>query len=206
VLSVYRRHKVKCAQADDRVSRKCRCPLWATGALEGEPYRKSLKTRNWERAEQLIRQIEEGTKPSDIKPIPELAEAIQKFMLDAEHGRKLTHATLKKYRVVLAQLKSFADTRRVRRLADLTVDFTRMFRGSWKDGSISSAKKLERLRAFFRFCVLSGWMTSNPAQSVSQPVIKTPPTLPYSEAEMAAMLKHATDPRWHALIQILRWS
>lgn len=83
MLSVYSRHKEKCAQADDRVSRKCRCPLWATGALEGEPYRKSLKTRNWERAEQLIRQIEEGTKPAETKLVPELAETIQKFMLDA---------------------------------------------------------------------------------------------------------------------------
>jgi integrase len=49
-------------------------------------------------------------------------------------------------------------------------------------------------------------MASNPAQSVSAPVIKTPPTLPYTEVEMAAILKHATDARWHALIQVLRWS
>jgi site-specific recombinase XerD len=108
--------------------------------------------------------------------------------------------------VLLAQLQSFADARRVVKLKDVSVDFARVFRGSWKDGSISSAKKLERLRAFFRFCVLSGWMASNPAQSVAPPVIKTPPTLPYTEKELAAILQNATDPRWHALIQVLRWS
>src|ERR1035438_5495316 len=62
VLTVYRRHRSKCSQRADRLSMKCRCSLWAKGALEGEPYQKSLKTRSYERAQQIIREIEDGTK------------------------------------------------------------------------------------------------------------------------------------------------
>lgn len=51
MLSTYRRHKPKCPHKEDRMSRKCRCSLWATGMLEGNPYRKSLKTRNWDRSQ-----------------------------------------------------------------------------------------------------------------------------------------------------------
>ena len=56
MLSIYRRHRAKCKFAEDRVSKKCRCTLWATGTLEGKPYRRSLKTRSFERAEQLKRE------------------------------------------------------------------------------------------------------------------------------------------------------
>jgi len=54
--------------------------------------------------------------------------------------------------------------------------------------------------------VQSDWMAANPAASVGRPHVKQSPTLPFSETEMASILKQATDPRWHALIQVLRWS
>ena len=52
MLTIYRRHKEQCSFADDRISKKCRCSLWATGTLDGNPYHKSLKTRSFERAQQ----------------------------------------------------------------------------------------------------------------------------------------------------------
>jgi integrase/recombinase XerD len=207
MLAVYRRHRSKCKFADDRISMKCRCALWAKGTLEGEPYQKSLKTRSFERAQQLVREIEEGKKPIADKPkIPTIEEAVTKFMADAEHGRKLTAGTLKKYRVLLDQLKKFSKDRHATKLASLDVDFAREFRASWKDGAISSTKKLERFRAFCKFCQTAGWMEKNPAISVSRPAAKTPPTLPLSEKEIEKTLTHTNDARWHALIQILRWS
>ena len=65
MLTVYRRHREKCKFADDRISMKCRCPLWGKGMLEGEPYQKSLKTRSFERAQQIIREIEDGKRPEE---------------------------------------------------------------------------------------------------------------------------------------------
>src|SRR6516162_680266 len=62
MLSVYRRHRKNWPNAHDRVSKKgCRCKWWATGTLEGHPYRKRPKTANHDRAEQIVREIEAGT-------------------------------------------------------------------------------------------------------------------------------------------------
>jgi site-specific recombinase XerD len=163
-----------------------------------------LKTRSFERAEQLKRKIEDGDAPR--KSLPTIATAVQKFLLDVEHGRKLQPATIKKYRVLLDQLQAFATKKNVADISRIDVDFCREFRGSWADGAISSSKKLERLRAFCRFLSESGWLASNPAKAVKTPKIHDVPTLPFTDREILDILKEATDPRWHALIQVLRWS
>jgi site-specific recombinase XerD len=204
MLTIYRRHRKGCKFADDRISKKCHCPLWATNTLEGAAYRRSLKTRNWERADQIVRNVESGSKPKLVAPT--ITEAVAQFTQDAEHGRKLSPATLKKYRVVLGQLEEFAAAKTVLRIDEVTVSFAREFRASWKDGAISSSKKLERLKAFFRFHVAAGWLQKNPAQAIAMPTLRQVPTLPFTKKEMESILKAATEPRWHALIQVLRWS
>ncbi len=62
----------------------------------------------------------------------------------------------------------------------------------WKDGPRSSAKKLERLRAFFRFGMKRKWTTENPAGELKAPRITLCPTLPYTREEMVKILA-ATD-------------
>ncbi len=208
MLTVYRRHRADCPNRIDRYARRDRCCCWTEGTVEGKYIRRSLKTRSWERAEMLKRALESDAKEPKAVPkkIPLIGEAVDKFLADAEHGRKLTAGTMKKYRVLLAQLKTFVDQRGAWELHDIDVGFAREFRASWADGPISSVKKLERFRAFLRFCVTAGWMSSNPATSVSRPVVKTPPTLPLLEKDLAKALEHAHDPRWRALILVLRWS
>jgi len=208
MLTVYRRHKAGCPNRGDRYARRDRCCCWVEGVVERKYIRRSLRTRNWERAEELKRMLECGLKQDKHSPprIPRIQEAADKFLTDAEHGRKLAVATIKKYRVLLAQLKAFAEQRGVYSLDRMSVDFAREFRASWKDAAISSVKKLERFRSFCKFCVTAGWMTSNPAVLVRRPTVKTPPTLPLSQKEITKALEYAHDPRWHALILILRWS
>lgn len=208
MLTVYRRHRKSCPNREDRYARRDRCACWVEGTVEGTYMRRSLRTRSWERAAELKGKLEAGPKPNLPEPpkIPTIEEAVDKFMVDAEQGRKLTAGTIKKYRVLLTQLKAFAASRAAIKLHNIDVDFARQFRSSWKDGPISSAKKLERLRAFLRFCMAAEWISSNPAASVSRPALRTPPTLPLSDKEIAKALEHAHDPRWRALILVLRWS
>lgn len=205
--TLYRRHRAHCKHEADRYWRRCTCQIWVEGTVEGKYVRRALKTTSWERAEelerQLIRNAEVKTPPA---PIPNIGEAITKFLADAEHGRMLAKGTIKKYRVLLAQLKQFAATRGLAELSEISVDVARQFRESWDDGPISSTKKLERFRAFCRFSMTAGWMKENPAKAVAPPKTRTPPTLPMTDTEIAAALKHADEPRWHALILVLRWS
>jgi integrase len=72
------------------------------------------------------------------------------------------------------------------------------FRGQWKDGAISGAKKLERLRAFGRFLVDRGWWNGNIALKLKRPKVTDPPTMPFTRDEIAALLAACdqfTD--WH---------
>jgi integrase/recombinase XerD len=204
MLTVWRRHRSKCQHKADRFYRKCRCACWCDGVVESVYVRRSLKTRSWERALVLAKNIEDG-KPDQPDPLT-IKDAIASFRMDAEHGRKLTQGTLKKYRVMTDQLTEYAKEQGVVLLRDITVEFARGFRASWKDGAISSSKKLERFRAFLRHFVLSSDLEVNPGSSVARPIVHTCPTLPLSEAQIKKVLSKADDPRWHAFINVLRWS
>jgi hypothetical protein len=56
-----------------------------------------LKTRSWERAEVLKRALEGDAKEPKAVPkrIPVICEAVDKFLADAEHGRKFSAGTIK---------------------------------------------------------------------------------------------------------------
>jgi len=168
------------------------------GTLRGTMIRKSLDIRSWEAGQTLVRRWEAEGVGAEMVTIP---GAIEKFNEDAR-ARKLTDATLAKYRVLFAQLDEFAEKKGITVVRSLTVPDVREFRASWNDGAISAYKKLERLRAFFRFCVDSKWMDDNPAKAVKPPKVTTLPTLPYSEHEMRRMLKACDEyPRANSLGQ-----
>ena len=53
---------------------------------------------------------------------------------------------------------------------------------------LSALKKLENLRAFFRFAHESHWVDENPAKHISNPKITDRPTLPFTREEMIQIL------------------
>ena len=91
-------------------------------------------------------------------------------MADIE-ARKLNDSTVRKYKLLKRQMEEFAQRRGLRVLADFDLLKLSQFRSEWKDGPRSSAKKLERLRAFFRFAQKRKWVTENPALDLKAPKI-----------------------------------
>ncbi|MCC7009922.1 MAG: tyrosine-type recombinase/integrase [Acidobacteria bacterium] len=65
----------------------------------------------------------------------------------------------------------------------------RQFRATWTDGANYATKNLERLRAFFRFCMEDDWVTKNPGRRVKAPKVKATPTLPFTDSEMRRILE-----------------
>ena len=55
-------------------------------------------------------------------------------------------------------------------------------------GARTSLKEIERLRAFFKYCVENDWIAKNPAKTVKPPQIKTLPRLPFSNEELQNIL------------------
>jgi integrase/recombinase XerD len=65
MLSVYARHSSDCPRAGDGNWKRCRCPKWIWGTLpNGDFIRRSAKTRTWEQAEELRRELEAEVAPS----------------------------------------------------------------------------------------------------------------------------------------------
>ena len=56
---------------------------------------------------------------------------------------------------------------------------------------VSAVKRLEYLRAFLRFCNESGWVESNPAQTLKQTKVTHRPTMPFDVEEIARIFDAA---------------
>jgi site-specific recombinase XerD len=148
---------------------------------------------------------------SGIVPLS-LKECGDKFLEDAK-ARGLREASLYKYRLVLKQLQTFGEKAGVVFIAGFGVEELRGFRASWTNKNLSARKKLEHLKAFFRFCHDSGWIKENPALTIKPPKVDDPPVLPFADAEMKKILKacdtHPSRPRalqLRALVLLMRHS
>ena len=213
MLTIYRRHRKTCKQRHDgRSYRRCFCPIWVDGWLGGLEIRKSLKTRDWQAAHQLVRLWEaEGRREERPKPIG-VKDACDKFISDGE-ARGLREPTVYKYRLLFRQLQDFAAVYGLASMVEFDVDWVRRFRASWPNKNIAARKKLEALRAFFRFVHESGWIPTNPASRLKPPKITEPPTEPLLNGEVDCILKaceaypdRANAIRLRALVLLLRYS
>jgi integrase/recombinase XerD len=187
--------------------------IWVDGTLSGVPIRKSLHTRDWQKAQEIAREWEaEGQRVEEAQPIT-VKEACDKFIDDAE-ARGLREPTLYKYRLLFRRLQDFAGNEGIKCLCEIDLDGLRRFRATWPNRNIAAKKKLEALRAFFRFCWESDWIPSNPAIKLKPPKITDPPTMPFSCEEMTQILAacnqyrggRANAQRLRALVQLLRFS
>jgi integrase/recombinase XerD len=190
MLTTYRRHRKDCEHRDEgRKYRRCRCPIWVDGFLSGQEIRKSLETRDWEEAQDLVREweakgIQDAGRHGRHMPI---AQACDDFVADAE-ARNLRDKTVYKYRLLFRHLKTFSEEHGLRFLKELDTPTLRKFRASWKDSNLAALKKLERLRSFLRFARENGWIAENPATKISNPKVTLRPTLPFSRDEMVRIL------------------
>jgi integrase/recombinase XerD len=192
MLTIYRRHQKDCEhQSDGRKYRRCRCPIWLDGTLGEGRMLKSLGTRDWTRALEISRQWElDGREAlmNDAEPGPiTVAIATEEFVADAK-ARELNERTIYKYKLLFKHLSAFCDAEGVRNLRQLDVRLLRKFRTTWKDRNLAALKKLERLRAFYRFAVSSKWVESDLAKELKKPLTEERQTLPYSHDEIFRIL------------------
>jgi integrase/recombinase XerD len=185
MLVLWRRHARTC-RYDGRENNKCSCPIWYDWRIGGKRIRKPMKTRDWQVARIRQREMEAEGGLSDTLP-QTLEQATQKFLEDAA-ARGLKAPTLYKYKLVLKQLKTFANGKGLALLSNFGVDELREFRISWTNKNLSAAKKLEHLKSFFRFCHDSGWIKDNPTRAIKPPKVDDPPVLPFSDDDMKKIL------------------
>ena len=188
MLTIYRRHKRDCThRSEGRAYRRCLCPIWVDGTAGGVEVRKSLALRDWQRAQDAVRQWEaENRQPQQAEQVT-VAEAWGRFLADAM-ARNLSEATIYKYMLLERRLNAFAQAQGLTFLKQLDVDTLSRFRSEWKDGPNAAGKKLERLRAFLGFCRDRNWIDENPARKLKAPKFKPRPALPFMHTEVTSIL------------------
>jgi integrase/recombinase XerD len=72
LLSVFTRHSTSCRFSRDRACRRCNCPKWVGGQVNGYYFRQSAKTRQWAEAEDVRVKLEEAL----IKGLPPFGTAV----------------------------------------------------------------------------------------------------------------------------------
>jgi integrase/recombinase XerD len=221
-LYIYRRHHKKCPyRKDGRKRAKCNCRVWVDGFLNGIEIRKSLGTRNWEKATDIARRWEAGEDPQTTQAKPEpttLNEGWDIFIADLL-ARNLSKSTIRKYHLLYRQMSRFASSKGLQFVKQFDLPFLTEFRCCWKDGPLSSLKKLERLKCFFRFAEEHKWVNENPACKLKAPKLTHRPTLPFSPDEVRRIIqalkvfrKRANSRgqdsalRLHALVLVLRYT
>jgi len=225
VLNVYTRHSLDCEHATDPRWRRCHCPKWVRGVLpNGEPARKSAKTRSWEKAEHRAREMEAEADPTaaeQAKPRrTTVREAVEMFLND-EEARSLVASSRKKSKTLFErQFRPWCEARKLVHLDQLTpIDLTE-FRASWGNGEVTTHRKHERMVSLFSFCIRNELLRKNPMEALKKP--KTPDIVPtdyFRPEEFEAIVKAAekyefgggTDCydralRLRALTLLMRWS
>lgn len=219
MLTIYRRHLKNCKQrSKGRKHRHCQCPIWVDGAIGGKEIRESLQLRDWQRAQEMIREWEAEDRRTSRPERKSVEDAWTEFLADIE-ARKLHESTIRKYKLLKRQIEDYGQVHGLHFLDEFDLTSVSRFRSGWKDGPRSSAKKLERLRAFFRFAQKRKWVPENPASDLKAPKITLCPTMPYTREEMMRILaavskyKHEFQGRgsenarrMRALILLLRYS
>lgn len=162
--------------------RRCTCPIWVVGSVEGRRVRKALDTRNWKHAEELVLRMLGEDRPGE--PPITLAAACEAYLADAKVRRLRAETLRKNARCINRMAAAFGE----RSLRSVTVADLRDLRAKWNFSPITMRKNIEIMRAFFAFCVESGWVTTNPAKAVKPPIVSPNPTLPFTDEEFEKIL------------------
>jgi integrase/recombinase XerD len=188
MLTLYRRHKPTCPHfPEGRNYHHCKCAIWADGVLGGRELRKSLRTRDWTKANREVQKWEAAERMSERGAPVSLADAWESFLADLE-ARKLSYETIRKYKLLKSRMTAFATDKGLCLLRDFDMDRLSRFRATWKDGPRTAGKTLERLRAFFRFAHDRQWVESNPATRIKLPKVSICPTMPLTRNEFVKVL------------------
>ncbi|MGH9616744.1 MAG: hypothetical protein ACRD28_08370, partial [Acidobacteriaceae bacterium] len=192
MLTLYRRHLKRCSKTEDRYWKRCSCPMWVEGTVNGSYLRRSLRTGSWERAQGLAQQIECADDPKAVPAKPEqpttIQQAVEEYLADAK-ARDLAEATLYKLDIIFRkQFLAWTKAEGYSLLRELDLRAVQAFRASWRDGGLAKKKKQERLTGFFWFCIRAGWMTTSPTLNLKRITVHQTPTDYFPREEYTKIL------------------
>jgi len=182
-LDLYRRHSDDCPGREKGQNwTGCACPIWVYGTLDGEPIRRSLRTRDWGRAGRRLEELSKD--PVQVMPARSLSSAVSRYFTDLS-ARGVRDSTIAKYRRTLNRLVALEPGLET---GELTPAILTAYRASREVAPGTHRCELITLRAFCAWCVEQGWLAGNPAKKLRPPKESGRPTLPFDQAEVEALI------------------
>jgi site-specific recombinase XerD len=177
-VAVYARHIPGCKNIGPKNLKNCTCPKWLY--VKATQKRISARTIYWGTAEQEAQKIRDLYDPK-LQRIAELEkkkesttvqtdDAIEKWIADKRKNNARA-STIEAYNGSLKQFLSFARSRNVSYLHDVTPALLTDWKAAWPDKAIASMrKKRSHTLNFFRFCVNQKWveLRDNPALALTR--------------------------------------
>ena len=209
-MIIWRRHVAPC-ESTDHSDMRCGCPIYQEFRVNGKRFRRSLKTRNWQKALAEARQNELRGFTEHTKS-PTVEQACDKYIEDAK-ARHLKEPTLYKFTLLSRQLKEFAADKGLVFVSDFDLDRLRQFRATWANKNEAARVKLGNLKSFFRFCHESKWVSENPAVKLKAGKVTESKIVPLTVEEFKRILvaceKHGNRKnrkRLRALVLLMYYS
>ena len=122
--------------------------------MEGKYIRRALKVRSWERAADIVRDIEKNGISGERTTIKKACDA---FIEDAK-ARGLRPPSVYKYDLLFRRLQAFSKQDGREFLDELDLETLRRFRATWNHKNFAARNKTENLRALFRFAHGAKWI------------------------------------------------
>ncbi len=197
--NLFRQHERCCRHTKKgRAHKNCNCPIWIDFSFGWKRIFKSLGTRNWKLAENLIREWEtnelrtyleaklpqmQNSEKESAPRVRTVAQACAEFLADAR-ARGLRETTLYKFRLLLDRLQVFCRERGIHVISEITVETLRDFRATLPHRNTAARRRIEELRTFFGFCLDAGWISTNPAKGLKPPPCTEAPIEPFGDDEV----------------------
>src|SRR6266852_5931836 len=118
MLTLYRRHKPTCPHfSEGRRFHHCKCAIWADGILGGQEIRRSMRTRDWTKANREVQKWEAAERMSERGAPVSVADAWQSLLGDLG-ARRVSSSTIGKYKLLQRQLTAYGESRGLTHVAD----------------------------------------------------------------------------------------
>jgi site-specific recombinase XerD len=150
--------------------------------LNGKRVRVSLKTRDLNRVDRRMKEMDEETL-GHRKTVPAAIEAFQK------QREETAPETQRKYRRVLGYLEEYCAQESIRFVDKVRVEDMDGYKLWRKKQNWTWIKEIEILRQFFSFCVEREWARKNPAKGLTRPkLMEANDVEPFTKEEIARMI------------------
>jgi integrase len=212
-LKLYRRHRKDCEGKHPEDSRsgefeesrrgwkRCACIIHVAGTLAGRFSRKQTGKSDWTEAKAVAAASEQAASwdAASAPAQPQKAAEKTEQRITITHAteayiarctnRGIQKSTLSKYKTFTKQLNAYCSGKGFVMLDQLSVDDMDKFYASWNDEKRSKAKKLERLKAFVKFCRQRKWLTDDLTEDLEAPEGSSVPAgkAPFTDAELTTI-------------------